>query len=80
MWVSTLRSYFVWLIVGSLARRIATYRIGAFLLSACGVGLAPFVAATAELPLMAIPGPSPFSLPPKQTLSVFSSSFTGMIY
>ena len=43
-----------------MARRIATYKIGAFLLSACGLGLAPLVAATAELPLMAIPG-----LPPR---------------
>lgn len=49
--------------LGSLARRIATYKIGAFLLSACGLGLAPLVAATAEVPLMAIPGlpPAPSS-------------------
>jgi len=42
--------------VGPLSRRIATYKIGAFLLSACGLALAPLVAATAEIPLMALPG------------------------
>jgi hypothetical protein len=34
------------------------YKIGAFLLSACGLTLAPVVAATAEVPFMAVPGVS----------------------
>ena len=54
--------------LGPLARRIATYKIGAFLLSACGLALAPLVAATAEIPLMAIPGPF---LPPPPPVSHF---------
>jgi hypothetical protein len=41
---------------GPLARRISTYKIGAFLLSACGLALAPVVAATATVPIMALPG------------------------
>jgi hypothetical protein len=44
------------LTTGPLARRIATYKIGAFLLSACGMALAPVVAATAQVPIMALPG------------------------
>lgn len=40
---------------GPLARRIATYKIGAFFLSSCGFALAPVVAATAEVPFMAVP-------------------------
>ena len=42
--------------IGALARRIATYKIGAFILSACGLAVAPIVLATAQVPLMALPG------------------------
>jgi hypothetical protein len=42
--------------VGTLARRIATYKIGAFILSVCGLAVAPIVVATAQVPLMALPG------------------------
>jgi hypothetical protein len=41
---------------GALTRRIATYKIGAFLLSSCGFIIAPVVAATATVPMVAIPG------------------------
>jgi len=50
--------------IGTLARRIATYKIGAFLLSACGLAVAPVVVATAQVPLMALPG-NQLSIPPK---------------
>jgi len=48
--------------VGTLARRIATYKIGAFLLSACGLAVAPIVVATAQVPLMALPGILPLHI------------------
>jgi hypothetical protein len=51
-----LDSEYYLLYIGPLARRIATYKIGAFLLSACGMALSPVVAATAQVPLMALPG------------------------
>lgn len=55
LYVGTIICVFL-LMKGPLARRIATYKIGAFLLSACGLAVSPVVAATAEVPLMALPG------------------------
>lgn len=45
------------LMEGTLAKRIAMYKMGAGFLSVSGIVLAPLVIATAEVPMMALPGP-----------------------
>jgi hypothetical protein len=47
------------LMEGTLAKRIAMYKMGAGFLSVSGIVLAPLVIATAEVPMMALPGPPP---------------------